>query len=61
MAVRPWIYKGYTIQSYPKGLHYKYVVQVNPSTLIAGTTLAEVFIELDRISASILAKGAHHA
>ena len=48
---RTWTYLGYTIQSYPSGRHFKYVVRLSPDRLLAATTLAGLMAELDREAA----------
>ena len=52
MPVRQWTRHGYTISPYPQGMHYKYVVYLSATRLIAATTLAELTAELDALVAS---------
>ena len=50
MPVREWKHStGHIIQSYPQGLHFKYVVYLSQTRIIAATTLAELTAELDAL------------
>ena len=50
MPVREWTHRtGHIIRSYPQGTHFKYVVYLSPTRIIAATTLAELTRELDAI------------
>ena len=48
---RGWRYRGFTIESNPKGTTYAYLVWVNFSRVLAGRTLAEIEAEVDRLIA----------
>ena len=46
---REWRYRGFTIQSNPKGKTYAYLVWVTVNRVLAGRTLAEVQADVDRL------------
>lgn len=46
---RPWNYKGHIIESYPKGIVFKYVVWLTPQRVIATGVLAELMAALDAV------------
>lgn len=48
---RTWEYQGFTIESYPQGRHFKYVVRLAPDRLLASITLVAIMAELDTLGA----------